>query len=49
VRSAAPTVSQAATDAGEYVAQNVRENPLTGVLIAGSVFGLLGYLLGNRG
>ena len=48
VRSAAPTVSQAATEAGEYVAQNVRDHPFTGVLIAGSVFGLLGYLLGNR-
>ena len=48
-RAAAPSVSQAATDAGQYVAQNVREHPIPGVMIAGAVFCMLGYLLRGRG
>ena len=32
-RAAAPAVSQAATDAGQYVAQNVREHPIPGAII----------------
>jgi ElaB/YqjD/DUF883 family membrane-anchored ribosome-binding protein len=48
VRSAAPDVSKAAGDAGKYVSQSVRENPVSGLLIAAAVGGVLGYLLQNR-
>ena len=48
VRSAAPDVSKAAGDAGEYVSRSVRENPVSGLLIAAAVGGVLGYLLQNR-
>jgi hypothetical protein len=48
VRSAAPDVSKAASDAGKYVSQSVSENPISGLLIAAAVGGLLVYLLQNR-
>ena len=48
VRSAAPGVSDAATNAGEYVTRNVRENPISGLLIAAAAAGVIGYLLQNR-
>jgi ElaB/YqjD/DUF883 family membrane-anchored ribosome-binding protein len=48
VRSAAPGVSKAADNAGEYVSQTVRENPLSGLLIAAAVGGVLSYLFQNR-
>jgi ElaB/YqjD/DUF883 family membrane-anchored ribosome-binding protein len=48
VRSAVPEVSKAADQAGEYVAQTVRENPISGLLIAAAVGGLLTYLLQPR-
>ena len=48
IRSAAPDVSQAASDAGKYVSQSVSENPISGLLIAAAVGGLLVYLLQNR-
>ena len=48
VRSAAPGVSDAATNAGEYVTRNVRENPISGLLIAAAAAGVIGYLLKNR-
>jgi ElaB/YqjD/DUF883 family membrane-anchored ribosome-binding protein len=48
VRSAAPGVSKAADDAGEYVSQTVRENPISGLLIAAAVGGVLSYLFRNR-
>jgi len=48
VRGAAPSVSKVADDAGEYVSQTVRENPLSGVLVALAVGGVLGYLLQSR-
>jgi len=44
-RAAAPAVSQAAADAGQYVAQNVRQHPIPGAIIAGAVVCTLGYLL----
>ena len=44
-RAAAPAVSQAAADAGQYVAQNVRQHPIPGAIVAGAVVCLLGYLL----
>ena len=44
-RAAAPAVSQAAADAGQYVAQNVRQNPIPGAIIAGAVVCMLGSLL----
>lgn len=47
-RAAAPAVSQAAADAGQYVAKNVREHPIPGAIIAGAVICTLGYLLGRR-
>ena len=47
-RAAAPAVSQAAADAGQYVAQNVREHPIPGAIVAGAVVCLLGYLLCRR-
>lgn len=47
-RAAAPAVSQAAADAGQYVAQNVREHPIPGAVIAGAVGCMLGYLLSRR-
>jgi ElaB/YqjD/DUF883 family membrane-anchored ribosome-binding protein len=47
-RSAAPGVSKAADNAGEYVSQTVRENPLSGLLIAAAVGGVLSYLFQNR-
>ena len=48
VRSAAPDVSEAASAAGKYVSQSVSENPISGLLIAAAVGGLLVYLLQNR-
>jgi ElaB/YqjD/DUF883 family membrane-anchored ribosome-binding protein len=48
VRSAAPDVSKAADDAGEYVSQTVRENPISGLLIAAVAGGVLSYLFQNR-
>jgi ElaB/YqjD/DUF883 family membrane-anchored ribosome-binding protein len=48
VRSAAPGVSDAATNAGEYVARNVRENPIPGLLITAAAACVIGYLLQNR-
>lgn len=48
VRSAVPGVSKAADDAGEYVSQTVRENPLSGLLIAAAVGGVLSYLFQSR-
>jgi ElaB/YqjD/DUF883 family membrane-anchored ribosome-binding protein len=47
-RAAAPAVSQAASDAGEYVVGNVREHPVPGMVVAGAVVGMLGYLLFKR-
>jgi ElaB/YqjD/DUF883 family membrane-anchored ribosome-binding protein len=47
-RTAALAVSQAAADAGQYVAQNVREHPIPGAVIAGAVVCMLGYLLCRR-
>jgi ElaB/YqjD/DUF883 family membrane-anchored ribosome-binding protein len=47
-RAAAPAVSQAATDAGQYVAKNAREHPIPGAIIAGSIVCVLGYLLFRR-
>ena len=47
-RAAAPAVSQGATDAGRYVAQNVREHPIRGTIIAGAVVCMLGYLLSRH-
>ena len=48
VRSMAPDVSKTATDAGRYVSQSVAENPMSGLLIAAAVGGILGYLLRGR-
>jgi hypothetical protein len=48
VRSVAPDVSKAAGEAGKYVSESVRENPLSGILIAAAVGGILGYLLHTR-
>ena len=48
VRSAAPDVSEVAGDAGKYVSQSMRENSMSGLLIAAAVGGVLGYLLHNR-
>lgn len=48
VRSVAPDVSKAAGDAGKYVSQSVRENPMSGLLIAAAVGGVVGYLLRTR-
>ena len=48
VRSAAPDASKAAGDAGEYVSQTVRENPISGLLIAAVVGGVLTYLFRAR-
>ena len=42
-RAAAPAVSQGATNAGQYVAQNVREHPIPGAIIAGAVVCMLGF------
>jgi hypothetical protein len=47
-RTAAPAVSQATADAGQYVAQNAREHPIPGAVIAGAVICMLGYLLYRR-
>jgi hypothetical protein len=47
-RSVAPDLRKSAGEAGRYVAQSARENPVSGLLIAGAVGGLLGYLLRNR-
>jgi ElaB/YqjD/DUF883 family membrane-anchored ribosome-binding protein len=47
-RAASPAASQAATDAGQYVAQNVREHPIPGAIIAGAVVCMLGYLLSRH-
>ena len=46
--AAAPTVSQAAADVGQYVAKNVRERPIPGAIIAGALVCTLAYLLGRR-
>jgi ElaB/YqjD/DUF883 family membrane-anchored ribosome-binding protein len=48
VRSAAPNVSEVAGDAGKYVSQSMRENSMSGLLIAAAVGGILGYLARNR-
>ena len=42
-RAAAPAVSEAAADAGQYVAQNVRQHPIPGAIVAGAVVCMLGY------
>jgi ElaB/YqjD/DUF883 family membrane-anchored ribosome-binding protein len=60
VRSAAPSMSEAASyssdyvtrsakDAGNYVTQGVREYPISVLLGTAVVSGLLGYLLQGRG
>jgi ElaB/YqjD/DUF883 family membrane-anchored ribosome-binding protein len=48
VRSATPDISKAAGDAGEYVSQTVRDNPISGLLIAAVVGGILTYFCQNR-
>ena len=48
VRSAAPGVSEAATNAGEYVSRNVRDYPVLGLLSAAAVGCILGYSVRNR-
>jgi ElaB/YqjD/DUF883 family membrane-anchored ribosome-binding protein len=48
VRSVAPSASEAANDASQYVARNVREYPFSGLLSAAAVAGLLGYFLQSR-
>ena len=48
IGSAAPDVSKAGDDVGKYVTQSVRENPVSGLLIAAVVGGVLGYSLRNR-
>jgi len=48
VRSVAPDVSKTASDAGKYVSQAVAESPMSGLLIATAVGGILGYLLRGR-
>jgi ElaB/YqjD/DUF883 family membrane-anchored ribosome-binding protein len=48
VLSAAPGVSKAADEAVEYVYQTVRENPISWLLIAAVVGGVLAYLFQNR-
>ena len=45
VRAAAPAVSQAAADAGQYVSQTARQHPIQGAMVAGAVACMLGYLL----
>ena len=47
-RSAAPDVSRAADETGEYVSQTVREYPMSGLLVAAAVGGILTYLLQPR-
>ena len=47
-RAAAPAVSQAAAGAGQYVAENAREHPIPGAIIAGAFICALGYLLSRR-
>jgi ElaB/YqjD/DUF883 family membrane-anchored ribosome-binding protein len=47
-RSAAPDLSKAARNAGEYVSETARDNPISGLLIAAAMGGALGYLLQNR-
>jgi ElaB/YqjD/DUF883 family membrane-anchored ribosome-binding protein len=47
-RAAAPAVSQAAADAGQYVAENVRQHPIPGAIIAGALGCALGSLLFRR-
>ena len=44
VRSAAPSASEAR----QYVTRNVREHPLSGLLSAAAVVGILGYFLQGR-
>jgi ElaB/YqjD/DUF883 family membrane-anchored ribosome-binding protein len=48
VRSAAPGVSEAASNAGEYVSRNARDKPVLGLLSAAAVGCILGYSLRNR-
>ena len=48
VRSAAPSASEAASEARQYVTRNVREHPLSGLLSAAAVIGILGYFLQGR-
>ena len=48
VRSAAPSASEAASEARQYVTRNVQEHPLSGLLSAAAVVGLLGYFLQSR-
>jgi hypothetical protein len=47
-RSAAPGVSEAASNAGEYVTRNVREYPLSGLFGAVAVGCVVGYLFQKR-
>ena len=48
VRSAAPSASAAASEARQYVTRNVREHPLSGLISAAAVVGILGYFLQGR-
>jgi len=48
VRSAAPDVSRAADQAGEYVYETVREYPVSGLLVAAAAGSILTYLLQSR-
>ena len=48
VRSAAPSASEAASEARQYVRRNVQEHPFSGLLSAAAVVGLLGYFLQSR-
>ena len=48
VRSMAPDVSKTATDASKYVSQSVSESPMSGLLIAVAVGGVLGDLFRGR-
>jgi len=45
VRSAAPSMSDAASNAGDYVTRNMREYPLSGILSAAAVGCALTYFL----
>jgi len=48
VRAAVPDVSNAADEAGEYLSQGVRENPIAGLLIAAAVGVFLSLLFRSR-
>jgi ElaB/YqjD/DUF883 family membrane-anchored ribosome-binding protein len=47
-RSGAPNVSRAADDAGDYIAHSVRENPISGLLIAAAVGAIIMSILRPR-